>query len=65
MPSGVNGVMNVHFKDDFNSSNTKQYASLPLSASTVVPGLIDEIKQTGTSISLTNVLFGLIGTQNS
>lgn len=63
IPSGIAGTIGVHFKDDYNSSEVKQYSILSVAASTVVPCVIDEIKQSTTSISLTNVIFGLSGTE--
>ncbi len=63
VPSGINGVLNLHMADDYDGSNAKAYAAIPVTGPAVVPFIADEIKQSGTTLTLTSVIFGLAGTE--
>jgi hypothetical protein len=50
------GELNVHLVNDFNASGTKVYCPLPLGTNDVKAAVFDEIKQAGTTISLSDVI---------
>jgi hypothetical protein len=58
VPSGVNGDIEVHFRDDY-IDGAKQYSVLSLTEGSVVPAVFDAIKEDGTTITLTDIIFGL------
>ena len=53
------GVLQVHLIDDYNTSDTKIYCPLPLGANDLKPCVFDEIKESGTTISLDDIIVAL------
>lgn len=53
------GTLMVHLIHDYDSSNAKVYCPLPLGTNDIKAAIFDEIKQTGTTIDLSEIIVAM------
>jgi hypothetical protein len=53
------GILNVHLANDYDSSNNKVYCPIPLGTNDVKAVIFDEVAESGTTISLAEVIIAM------